>query len=125
MKQPETINQPGRNAKLLLRKLARASAWALLVMIIIIVLSGWGITQTTVIYNLSFGLIDRGVANTIHRASNIPLAFFFLSHVFINIKLAALKRFSSLQWLVSAALILLGVVLMAIMVYMEYFRLGG
>jgi thiosulfate reductase cytochrome b subunit len=125
MKRQESINQPFTKSTVLLRIMVRACAWALLVLIIVMVVSGWGITQTSIIYNLSFGLINRGVANSIHRALNVPLAIFFITHVFINIKLAALKRFSSLQWLVSSVLIVLGIALMTIMVYMEYFRLGG
>ncbi len=121
---PETL-APSEKARNVLKTLARISAWALLIMVIVIVLSGWGITQTSVIYKLSFGLIDRGVANSIHTAANIPLAFFFLVHVLINIKLASMKRNFRFPWLVNAVLIVVGIGLMAIMVYMEYFRLGG
>jgi cytochrome b subunit of formate dehydrogenase len=108
-----------------LKKLARASAWALLVSVIALVVSGWGITQTGVIYNLSFGLIDRRLADAIHRASNAPAAFFFLLHVLINIKLMVSQRQPSRGWLTNIVLIVVGAGLMAIMIYMEYFRLGG
>ncbi len=105
--------------------MARASAWVLLVGIIVSVVSGWGITQTSVIYRLSFGLIDRRLADAIHRATNVPLAFFFLVHVLINIKLAILERKPTAGWLPNIVLIVIGIVLMVVMVYMEYFRLGG
>ena len=121
---PETVTRSEKTRKLL-KTLATISAWVLLAMVIVIVLSGWGITQTSVIYKLSFGLIDRKLANIIHTAANIPLAFFFLTHVMINIKLASLKRSFRFPWLVNAVLIVVGIALMAVMVYMEYFRLGG
>jgi cytochrome b subunit of formate dehydrogenase len=108
-----------------LKKLARASAWALLVSVIILVVTGWGITQTGVIYNLSFGLIDRKLADAIHRATNAPAAFFFLSHVLINIRLIVSQRHPSRGWLTDIILIVIGAGLMAIVIYMEYFRLGG
>ncbi len=108
-----------------LKRLARASAWALLVGVIVLVVSGWGITQTGIIYRLSFGLIDRRLADAIHRATNVPLALFFLSHVLINIKLAILERKPSTGWLTNVVLIVIGISLLAIVVYMEYFRLGG
>ena len=57
-----------------LRRLSRASAWALLVGVVVQVVSGWGITQTGIIYDVTFGLIDRRIANTIHRWINLPLA---------------------------------------------------
>jgi cytochrome b subunit of formate dehydrogenase len=108
-----------------LKRIARASAWALLVTIVVAVVSGWGITQTGVIYRLTFGLIDRGLADAIHRAANVPLAIFFLSHVFINIKLKVPQRSPSKGWLTNSILGVIGAGLLAIMIYMEYFRLGG
>jgi hypothetical protein len=109
----------------LLKRIAEASAWALLVTIIVAVVSGWGITQTGIIYRLTFGLINRGLADTIHRAANVPLALFFLSHAFINIKLTISRRSPSKGLLTSSILGIIGVGLLAIMIYMEYFRLGG
>jgi cytochrome b subunit of formate dehydrogenase len=108
-----------------LKRIAEASAWALLVTIVVAVVSGWGITQTGIIYRLTFGLINRGLADAIHRAANVPLALFFLSHVFINIKLKVPQRSPSMRWLTSSILGVIGAGLLAIMIYMEYFRLGG
>ncbi len=109
----------------LLRTLARTSAWALLAGVIVLVVSGWGITQTGVIYRLSFGLIDRKVADAIHRAANVPLAVFFLSHVLINIRLAIAPTRRWKMPFTDTALFLIGAACLAIVVYMEYFRLGG
>jgi cytochrome b subunit of formate dehydrogenase len=108
-----------------LKWIAKASAWALLVAVIVAVVSGWGITQTGIIYRLTFGLINRGLADAIHRAANVPLALFFLSHVFINIKLTISQRSPSKGLLTSTILGVTGAGLLAIMIYMEYFRLGG
>jgi intracellular septation protein A len=108
-----------------LKRIAEASAWALLVTIVVAVVSGWGITQTGIIYRLTFGLINRGLADAIHRAVNVPMALFFLLHVFINIKLKLPQRSPSMRWLTSSILGVIGAGLLAIMIYMEYFRLGG
>jgi intracellular septation protein A len=108
-----------------LKRIAEASAWALLATVIVAIVSGWGITQTGIIYRLTFGLINRGLADAIHRAANVPLALFFLSHVLINIKLKVPQRSPSMRWLTSSVLGMIGVGLLAIMIYMEYFRLGG
>lgn len=115
---------PGKTDALL-KRIARASAWALLAAIVVAVVSGWGITQTGIIYRLTFGLIDRGLADAIHRATNVPLALFFLSHVFINIKLIISQRTPSKSLLTSIVLGVVGTGLLAIVIYMEYFRLGG
>lgn len=121
----ENITPEVYQANSWLRKLARASAWALLVGVIVLVISGWGITQTGIIYRLTFGLVDRKLADAIHRATNVPLAFFFLSHVFINIKLAISQNYPSRVWLTNSVLIVIGAGLLAITIYLEYFRLGG
>jgi succinate dehydrogenase/fumarate reductase cytochrome b subunit len=108
-----------------LKRVSRASAWLLLVGVIVLIVSGWGITQTGIIYKITFGLIDRRLADNIHRATNVPLAIFFLTHVLINIKLAISRYLTSMAWAINAILILIGAGLLAIMVYMEWYRLGG
>ena len=109
----------------MLKRIARASAWALLAAVIVAVVSGWGITQTGIIYRLTFGLIDRGVADAIHRAANVPMALFFFSHVFINIKLMISRRRPPWGLPTSIILGVIGTGLLGIVVYMEYFRVGG
>ena len=109
-----------------LKRLAMLSAWVLLAGIVVLIITGFGITQTGVIYRLSGGLIDRRLADNIHRASNVPLAFFFLSHVFINIHSMLTRRGSSRsKWISGAVWLVIGLALMAGMVYMEYVRRGG
>jgi cytochrome b subunit of formate dehydrogenase len=106
------------------RKAARASAWALLIGMIVLAISGWGITQTGVIYRLSFGLIDRRLANTIHGITMVPLTIFFIAHVFINIMLATSPR-RPWKWVVIGFLGIIGAGVMAIVIYLEFFRVGG
>lgn len=115
----------GYNCNPWLKRLSRVSAAALLVGIVILVVSGWGITQTGIIYDATLGLIDRRLANSIHRAVNAPIAFFFLTHVLINIKVSISRDHPSGAWPTNIILILIGVSLMATVIYMEYFRLGG
>ena len=108
-----------------LKKLTRISSWGLFASVLVLVLSGWGITQTGVIYNITFGLVDRRLANEIHRASVLPMAFFFLSHVFINISLSPVFKRPVTRKIVNVALIAIGVMVLGLVIYMEYFRLGG
>jgi succinate dehydrogenase/fumarate reductase cytochrome b subunit len=108
-----------------LKKVARASAWLLLVGIIVLLVSGWGITQTGIIYRLTGGLVDRRLADAVHRATIVPLTFLFLLHVMLNIRLKVSSKNTFKVWLTNAVLIIIGAGLMAITVYMEYFRLGG
>jgi hypothetical protein len=105
--------------------IARASAFLLLLGVIILVITGWGITQTGVIYNLSHGLIDRRTADSIHRGMNLPLVIFFLAHVMSNIKIALYRRRATENWLINGLIIGFSILVLAAVVYMEYFRRGG
>ncbi len=120
-------SNPPRNIQVnpWLKRVARISAWALFAGVIVLVLSGWGITQTGVIYKITFGLVDRRLADSIHKAANGPLAFFFLLHVFINIRLSIRNKSPSATRLIDWVLIVIGGCILGIIVYMQYFRLGG
>jgi cytochrome b subunit of formate dehydrogenase len=93
--------------------------------VIVLAVSGWGITRTGIIYDFSFGLIDRRTADLVHRAAVVPLGAFFLVHVLTNIKIALSRHRWSLTWLTNTILIVIGLALLGIMIYMEYFSLGG
>ena len=97
----------------------------LLVGVVILVVSGWGITQTDVIYKATFWLVDRRLADEIHRAVNGPLAVIFLAHVISNAKLYFLRKKTGKIWLTDIILIGVGIILLAGVVYMQYIRLGG
>jgi thiosulfate reductase cytochrome b subunit len=117
--------EKSQNNSLWLKKIARASSWLLLVSVMVLVLSGWGITQTSVIYKITGGLINRGIANSIHRAAVLPLSFFFLVHVLINIGLSIKSRHVWVKQVVGAVFLVIGAAILGIVVYMEYSRLGG
>ena len=53
------------------------------------------------------------------------MALFFLSHVFINMKLMISRRRPSRGLLSSSILGLIGAGLLAMVIYMEYFPLAG
>lgn len=103
-------------SRLTLKRVARLSAWLLVAAIIVSVLSGWGITRTEIIYQASFGLVNRGVANAIHRGLQVPMAAILLIHVLVNAKLA-LSRYRA--GVVNAVLVAIGLALVAVVVYME------
>jgi hypothetical protein len=109
-----------------LKRISMISAWLLLAGVVVLIISGWGITQTGIIYRLSGGFVDRHLADQIHRASNVPLAFFFLSHVLINIHVMLTRQgFLWHKWVSGIILLLVGIALMIGMIYMEYIRRGG
>jgi hypothetical protein len=60
-----------------LRRIARINAWLLLVVVALLIFTGWGITHTAIIYKVTFGLVERGLADSIHKAINLPGIVFF------------------------------------------------
>lgn len=110
-----------RKADLYLRRIARASAWLMLITIIVLLVSGWGITRTGIIYKASLGLIDRGAADSIHRAIQVPAAVFFTTHVLLNVRLNLPSRCLRKAWLLSILLVIIGACAVGGVVYMEYF----
>jgi cytochrome b subunit of formate dehydrogenase len=102
-----------------LKLISHASAWLLLITVVVLIVSGWGITQTGIIYKITFGLIDRRTADAIHRATNVPLAVFFLSHILANIRLIISTKRPVLIWLTNILLIVAGLGILAIFIIME------
>lgn len=101
------------------KTVARLSAWLLLLALIISMISGWGITRTSVMYKISFGLIDRGRADVIHRATQVPIVAIFLVHVLVNAKVGLSGRFPRGSAAVNTILILIGALVLAAAIYME------
>jgi hypothetical protein len=102
-----------------LKTASRATAWLLLALVLVAGISGWAITRSGAIFALSFGHIDRGAGNAIHRALVLPLALAFLSHVLINARLALHPSPMRVK-LVNAGLAVLGSVLLAVVILLEF-----
>lgn len=102
-----------------LKIFTRISAWLLLAGVVVLIVTGWGITHTEIIYKATFGLVDRRLADSIHRATNLPLAFLFLSHVLLNIRLAICRTNRHRVWIIDSVLIIIGLILLALVIYME------
>jgi hypothetical protein len=103
-----------------LRRLAWISALLLLISFAVMLISGWGISNTEIIYKASFKLIDRGLANSIHRASHLPVTIFFLAHVLINLKLRIYRKHPHPSLLTDALLVLAGLLILATVFFVEY-----
>lgn len=104
-----------------LKYLSKITAWVLLALIIVELVSGWGITRTEIIYRASLGIIDRGLANTIHRDIGIPMSAVLLTHILANIKLNLLPKSWRTRRAVNPMLIGVGIGLLALAIYMQQY----
>jgi hypothetical protein len=111
-------DRPGVEKKL--KKLARISAWLLVALIVLTAIAGYGITSTFLVYKLSFGMIDRGLANALHRWSQPVLAAVVLFHVLINIHLRLPRRLREHLWLADGLLIIVGLAVLGLVVYLAF-----
>ena len=121
MSQKTSVAPVVPKANVYLKRIARACAWLLLITLIILLVSGWGITRTGIIYKASLHLIDRGAADSIHRAIQVPAALFFVSHVLLNVRLNLPSRYLRKVWIFNSVLAVIGVGVVGGVVYMEYF----
>ncbi|MBW2967268.1 hypothetical protein KY362_02165 [Candidatus Woesearchaeota archaeon] len=94
-------------------KFGRGCAWALVVMIILYFVSGFGLLKSGMIYNLTGGLLDRGRSLWIHEILTIPMAFAAICHTLIAIRFAMIRWKVKNMKAVDYSFIALGVVLFA------------
>lgn len=122
MQEPIMYNNNSENPLSIqrLKIISRISAWLLLATTVILVFSGWGITRTEIIYKVTFGLVDRRLADYIHRSANIPLAIFFLSHLLINIRLILFRKIPKRIRVFDGILIAAGLLFTLVVLYMEF-----
>jgi hypothetical protein len=103
------------------KRFTKVVAWLLLALIIVSLISGWGITRTEIIYRASLGLIDRGTANAIHRGIQIPVAAVLLTHILVNVRFKLLPERWRKRRAVDIILIVVGIGLLALAVYMQQY----
>jgi len=73
----------------------RWCAWAALVLLLVTLLSGYGITRFRVVTPLTLGVLNKVVSHRLHQYTIVPLLVFLLLHVGIAVRgrvIASWKR---------------------------------
>lgn len=96
----EEICTPVHGPEYHLRKVSRFCAWALIVLMLLYFVSGYGITKSGLIYKATGGLMDRGAALRMHTYLTIPMVAAFLLHTLISM------RFAMIRWNVKNKVVL-------------------
>ena len=60
--------------------------WGLLVLIIIFIITGFGITRYRIIETMTFGLLSKPLSSQIHSYLIFPLVIFLYLHVYLTWK---------------------------------------
>jgi len=74
------------------RQLLKLVHWSLLVLTVLVVISGLGITQYQVVSAVSFGLLSKALAFKLHLWLWIPFVVAFIAHVLLTSRLFRRRR---------------------------------
>ena len=108
-----------KSADYYLVKFNRLIVWILLALIVVLIVSGYGLTKPTLINMLTFGLIDHQTAFDLHSLLDLPLFILLTIHVLIEVKLS-LMRWGFKNWrLLNSLILLLGSVCLLLVLYIE------
>ena len=74
------------------RLMKRTIHWLLTVLVIIYLITGFGITEYRIVESLTFGLLTKSLAQKIHISLEIPFIILLILHIWL---LPLLKYFKS------------------------------
>jgi len=112
----------GKGFNYYLLKANRLIVWVLLVLMILVIVSGYGLVKPSVIRSWTGGVIDFQTALLLHLRLMAPLLILLLVHVLIEV------RFSLIRWgfkkrrLLDLLMIVAGLVCLVLIVYIELAR---
>ena len=89
-------------------KINRIVVWVLLALMIIYIITGYGLTKPNLIYLLTGGIIDYRVAIFLHNTLDVPLFIFLFVHVVIEIKFSLMRWGFKNQKLLNLLMAMLG-----------------
>lgn len=104
-----------------LKKLNRLLVWPTLVLFVIFVISGYGITNPGLVSELTGGVLTRAMSLKLHLALAFPILMLLTIHVLIGAK-SALARWGVKEgMLLNVFLLLIGIFTMTLLGLMQYF----
>ena len=103
-----------------LMKANRVIVWALLFLMILLAITGYGLTKPNLITSLTSGLIDYQTALHLHTLLDVPLLVFLVVHVAIEIKFSLMRWGFKSQKLLNLLVLLLAAFSLILIVYVEF-----
>ncbi len=73
--------QDGRNV----RRIGRWCGWVAFVLLLLTLLTGYGISQFRIVTGLTLGVLSKAVSQRWHHYTDVPLLIFVLLHVAIAV----------------------------------------
>ena len=100
-------------------KMNRAIVWVLLFFMILLIVTGYGLTKPNLIYSLTGGLVDYWAALRLHTLLDVPLLILLLIHVIIEIKFSLMRWGFKNQKLLNLLMFVLGSICLILILYVD------
>jgi Ni,Fe-hydrogenase I cytochrome b subunit len=112
-----------KNDSNLLKRFNRVLVWLTLVVFVVFVLAGYGITNPTVTSELSGGVFTRAFSLYVHLNLAAPLLILLLIHVLIGMRTALTRWGVEEGMLLNVFLVVLGLFAATVIILLQYFIL--
>lgn len=110
---------PRKTFNYYLMKANRVIVWILLLFMLMLIISGYGLTKPSLIRFLSGGWIDYHTALLIHTSLDTPLLILLLTHVLIEMKFALMRWGIKNQKLLNLLMLTLGSICLMLIIYVK------
>jgi len=100
-------------------KINRVIVWGLLFFMILLVVTGYGLTKPNLVYSLTGGIINYRSAAYLHSLLDVPLLVLLLIHVIIEIKFSLMRWGFKNQKLLNLLMLMLGSICLILIIYVE------
>jgi hypothetical protein len=112
-----------KNDRDLLKRFNRVLAWLTLVVFVVFVFAGYGMTNPTVTSALTGGVFTKVTSFYIHVHLAAPLLILLMVHVLIGLRNALTRWGVKERMLLNVFLVVLGVFVAGVIILLQYFIL--
>ena len=113
---------PRKTLNYYLMKTNRLIVWILLPLMIVFILTGYGLTKPNTIRSLTGGVLNYKTALYLHTLLDVPLFFLLAIHVIIEIKFSLMRWGFENQKLQNLLILILGSICAILIIYVDQAR---
>ena len=108
-----------RTANHYLLKINRTIVWILLFFMILLLITGYGLTKPKLIESLTGGLVDYWTALRLHTLLDVPLMILLLIHVMVEVRFSLMRWGFKNQKLLNLLVFMLGATCSILILYVD------
>ena len=102
-----------------LMKINRVFVWVLLLFLILLTVSGYGLSKPNLIHSLTGGLVDFRTASYLHNVLIVPFLILSLIHIIIEVKFSLTRWGFKNQKLLNLLMLMLGIAIVLLIAYVD------